>query len=524
MNKIYLIVVFLVFCNSLFSQIALNSNNFPFAGMNYTRVYAGTDTIGPVGADKYFDFSSAFIVLSDTLEYIDATTTPFYSDHTSSEMAIYFNDGNGQQRYYYYAKDTNAFWENGLTIITDFGSGLDTVHSTYSSEYVDTLVSNQYVYGHTETEHTIATVWVNAYVNADLHKVKHIEVDAWGSMDTPFNHFDDIIRIKYEDYRYDSIFIVGVLNSVNTDTLYYYHYYAKDIPYPVMIAHTDSVGNMQYVEIIKVVPLIFGCTDTLAINYNPSANSNDSSCIYCTAINYTATPDTSICLGESIVLSVSGGIDWNWSTGDNTSSITVSPDSSEQYSVYISNQPLCWEFENIYVRVDRPVIADFWINNSTFSIDDSIQFINLSEEALFYYWDFDDIIDGTSYNENPRHKYTDTGNKNIMLISSNICYIDTIYKTITITNINEIKTLISNLSVYPNPGNNNSTIEYSLNESKSSEIKIFDMYGKLYASRNLYESQNNLKIYEIANDLPPGVYIISLKAGDKLSNVRWIKL
>ena len=262
--------------------------------MNFSRAYAGADTIGPAGANKYYDFSNAFIILNDSIVYIDVTSTPFYNEHPNSEMAIFIDDGNGQQRYYYYQKDANAFWENGFTLIADLGTGIDTFQSVYTTPNVDTIVSNQYTFGHTETEHTMGTIWANLVVNVDLHKTKHIEVDAWGSMDTPFNHFDDVIRVKYEDYRADSIFILGTFNSVNTDTLFYYHYYAKDIPYPVIIAHTDSLGVMQYIEMIQVVPTVLGCTDPSAINYSPMANTDDGSCVYCNSISFTTSSDESI--------------------------------------------------------------------------------------------------------------------------------------------------------------------------------------------------------------------------------------
>ena len=49
-------------------------------------------------------------------------------------------------------------------------------------------------------------------------------------------------------------------------------------------------------------PVVFGCTDSLANNYNPLATMDDSSCCY---INITQN-DTTICFGDSMVLSVLG--------------------------------------------------------------------------------------------------------------------------------------------------------------------------------------------------------------------------
>ncbi len=524
MSKFYLIVLLVVTQNLLLSQVVLDSTNFPYAGMSYQRFYAVADTVGPSGANVYFDFSIVYIAFSDTVTYLDASATPFFSEHPNAQTSIFFDDGNGQQRYYYYAKDSNAFWENGFTAVTDLGSGLDTIQAIYAPADVDTIISNQFTYGHIETEYSKATVIIDAFVNVDLHKIKNIEVDAWGTIATPFNVFDDMLRVKYTEYKYDSVFVSGTYDSSNLDTLYYFYYFVKGIPYPVVVAHTDSAGIVEYVEIIKIPPIINGCTDSLAVNYNPSANNDDGSCIYCSPVSYSATPDTSICFGDSVTLSVTGGLEWNWSTGDTTPSVTVYPDTSWIYTVLISNEPLCWETENIFVTVNKPVIADFYITNNTFSVNDSVQFINLSENAASYFWDFDDTVNGTSIEQNPLHKFSNAGDKTVMLIASNSCYTDTILKIITITGIYEFDKLISKLNVYPNPGNNNSNIEYSIKKHLPVQINIYDIYGKLCASKTILSDNDRVKIHDIAGDLPEGMYIISLQAGQQASKIKWIKI
>ncbi|MFH2095462.1 MAG: T9SS type A sorting domain-containing protein [Bacteroidota bacterium] len=528
MKKRYSVLLLLIFSYSLlFSQITLNSGNFPFPGMHYVRYYYVGDTIGPAGAGVHYNFSPMFMAFSDTLEYLDATATPFYSQHPGTGSATYFDDGNGSGRYYYYNSDASAFWEAGATLIADFGTGtLDTVHSVYQPQYVDTLVSNQYTYGHAETEHTITTFIIFVVVQADLHKVKNISVDGWGSLDTPFNHFDKVLRVKYTEYTFDSVFIAGNFDSAKLDTLYYYKYFAQDIPCPVVIAHTDSVDKIEYMEIIKVEPTVFGCTDSLAINFNPAANTDDGSCIYCTPFSFILTPDTFICAGDTISLSVTGGTAWNWSTGDTTSMISIAPLQTTGVSVYVSEQPLCWETGNVTVEVNDTVTAGFWINAGSFTNNDTIQFINTSANADSWYWEFDDPVDGTSLLENPHHIYSSIGDKNIMLISSNACFSDTAYQMITITEIEELAQIIEKLKIYPNPGNSSSTLEYNLSEQSEVIIRFSDIYGKQYACLKLPpgEASGRLQIGEIAENLSAGIYIISLQAEKSMLSVKWIKL
>ncbi|MDX2002247.1 MAG: T9SS type A sorting domain-containing protein [Chitinophagales bacterium] len=64
-----------------------------------------------------------------------------------------------------------------------------------------------------------------------------------------------------------------------------------------------------------------GCTDV------------DSALVYAdTRPNLVITPDTSICIGDSITLTVSGSNSVTWNTGDTTLSITVAPSTATSYS------------------------------------------------------------------------------------------------------------------------------------------------------------------------------------------------
>jgi len=88
------------------------------------------------------------------------------------------------------------------------------------------------------------------------------------------------------------------------------------------------------------------CSDTanfsVAVNPTPSANISG---------------NTSVCLGDSAVLSASGGGTYSWNTGATTSSITVIPTSAISYSVVVSNG-LCYDTAFANVTVTSPVVAN----------------------------------------------------------------------------------------------------------------------------------------------------------------------
>lgn len=71
-----------------------------------------------------------------------------------------------------------------------------------------------------------------------------------------------------------------------------------------------------------------------------------------TAATGSVSGDTNICAGESTTLTASGGNTFDWSTGDNTAAITVSPTTTTQYFVGVSNGGGCIDTVYVTVTVD----------------------------------------------------------------------------------------------------------------------------------------------------------------------------
>lgn len=72
--------------------------------------------------------------------------------------------------------------------------------------------------------------------------------------------------------------------------------------------------------------------------------------------------NTNICAGESTTLTASGGTVFDWSTGDNTADITVSPISDSTYFVGVSNGNGC--IDTVYVTVNVDTLPEPQITGS----------------------------------------------------------------------------------------------------------------------------------------------------------------
>ncbi len=78
----------------------------------------------------------------------------------------------------------------------------------------------------------------------------------------------------------------------------------------------------------SVVVAINGCEDSKEVIVTVNQNNQ--------TINASAGSDQSICIGESVTLTASGGTQYSWSTGETTQSITVSPEATKTYLVTVT--------------------------------------------------------------------------------------------------------------------------------------------------------------------------------------------
>ena len=79
----------------------------------------------------------------------------------------------------------------------------------------------------------------------------------------------------------------------------------------------------------------------------------------------------------------------------------------------------------------------------------------------------------------------------------------------------ELPTEYAMLSVYPNPFNPTTTLSFALAEANSVELQVFDVSGSLVTTLvNGWREAGTHEVTFDASDLPSGVYIYTLQAGD----------
>ena len=80
-------------------------------------------------------------------------------------------------------------------------------------------------------------------------------------------------------------------------------------------------------------------------------------------------------------------------------------------------------------------------------------------------------------------------------------------------------------SVYPNPGDGNSTIAYSLTEAASVKCDIYDLTGRLVNSVDHGDQaagNYTTPVSDETSPLAPGTYMIQMTIGDKVSTRKYV--
>ncbi len=204
-----------------------------------------------------------------------------------------------------------------------------------------------------------------------------------------------------------------------------------------------------------------------------------------------------ICVGDSIqLLSNSPNADsysWTTSAGGLSSSTDENPYfyplTSGTYTITLdvvnasgSDQMI----QNVVISVlDEPVAIGNVLDSTVVIPGEVAYFDNTSVNSTSYYWDFGD--GGNSTDMTPWHAYTSNGTYTVTLIAINgVCPNDTTYLTVHVGTQNIISIEGEELTVYPNPAQNELFISGSL--SSNAQYQVVAMDGRILDSGELIEN------------------------------------
>ncbi len=140
----------------------------------------------------------------------------------------------------------------------------------------------------------------------------------------------------------------------------------------------------------------------------------------------------------------------------------------------------------------------------------TVSFVNISQNAATYVWDFGD--GETSTASNAVHTYAASGDYLVQLIATNACGSDTISKEIGILLVSAgevTRNIVFNL--YPNPNSGRFTLELEATPVPLAELKIFDALGQIVYTETIGFQSGQLQKAIGLERLSAGVYWLSIK-------------
>ena len=211
---------------------------------------------------------------------------------------------------------------------------------------------------------------------------------------------------------------------------------------------------------------------------------------------------TAACSGETVTLTSSTADAYLWSNGDTTQAIQVT--ASGNFSVITTNSNAC---DGVGTSVQTTVTftttpsaaASFSTNGNV------VTFTNTSTGASSYSWDFSDFTNSSA--ASPSHAFISNGSYPVILTAINGACSDTLLLTINITvGIEELMGL-NNISIYPNPANENLVVAFDNQSGSAFKLLVSDRVGRIIQTIDVQDEDQNFVTMNVSS-LANGMYSI----------------
>lgn len=311
MNKFKVLVLSIFVVFQAHAQTSINQNHMPAAGDTLRFSVAALDTTilqnyQAAGANQTWRFDSIQAIRQGVSRFYTASQTP-YSNQVSNRIAEKIADTvamggiNLYDVYEFYDLDTTEFAKDyrGATVPTAFGN-ISIAPAFSDKDEVYQFPLNYQNRDSSTFNFTYNNLFPPAYLSSSGYRIN--EVDAWGTLHTPFGTFN-CIRVITDLVSYDTVSFGTTNFGMNSHTREY-KWLTTQFGIPAMTVSGNVVAGVfipstvQYRDSFRNVPSIFAPfaqfdsdTTTLLLGDSVQLNNNTISITPYTS-NWSISPST----------------------------------------------------------------------------------------------------------------------------------------------------------------------------------------------------------------------------------------
>ncbi len=208
---------------------------------------------------------------------------------------------------------------------------------------------------------------------------------------------------------------------------------------------------------------------------------------------------TTFCQGDSISLSSSSAVHYNWGNGVTTKNIEIN--NSGNYIVAVSDSSGCTSssFPTVVTVNPNPSTPVITPNDSTTFCEGSNVILVSNASSNVIWSPGGQTTSAISVNS--------SGTYTVTAVDSNSCFATSLPLIVTVNPCTDINTVedVKNIKIYPNPFTFQTSINFN-EEQKQTTIKIFDVLGKKIRTINF----SGLQLIIEKGDLQAGIYFVQI--------------
>lgn len=179
-----------------------------------------------------------------------------------------------------------------------------------------------------------------------------------------------------------------------------------------------------------------------------------------------------------------------------------------------NTETICHNFTKLFAFIPGSSGNKYFARSDSYSYFSKGYKVNYLSEYKFspYYHSMNDI------NQNCNFEYMEE----IAKINFGLLYHYAI-DSLEFNNISEASPILSGASIYPNPTNNNSLLQFVLMEASTVDIRITDISGKTIiqiTEKDYFEGRNTVELN--AQTLSPGIYFCLIHTTSGNKTLKWI--